>query len=96
MVQGSNKEQQALREKYPYLEFFWSVFYRIRTEYEEIRSISPYSVQIRENVDQKYFEYGHFSRIKIVLLNYFHKCSKFLELIERRGIVTLRDFQFQP
>ena len=33
--------------------FFWSVFFRIRTEYVEIRSISPYSVQIRKNTDQK-------------------------------------------
>ena len=32
--------------------FFWSVFSRIRTEYGEIRSISPYSVRIRENRDQ--------------------------------------------
>ena len=33
--------------------FFWSAFSRTRTEYGEIRSISPYSVQMRENVDQK-------------------------------------------
>ena len=33
--------------------FFWSVFSRIRTEYGEIRSISSYSVRIRENTDQK-------------------------------------------
>ena len=33
--------------------FFWSVFSHIRTEYGEIRSISPYSVQMRENTDQK-------------------------------------------
>ena len=33
--------------------FFWSVFSRIRTEYGEIRSISPYLVRIRENTDQK-------------------------------------------
>ena len=31
--------------------FFWSVFSGIRTEYGEIRSISPYSVQMRENAD---------------------------------------------
>ena len=36
----------ALRKKCPYSEFFWSVFSRIRIEYEEIRSISPYSVRI--------------------------------------------------
>ena len=33
--------------------FFWSVFYRIRTEYGEIRSISPDSVWMLENTDQK-------------------------------------------
>ena len=33
--------------------FFWSVFPRIRTEYGEIRSISPYSVRMRENTDKK-------------------------------------------
>ena len=33
--------------------FFWSVFSRIRTEYGEIRSISPCSVRMRENTEQK-------------------------------------------
>ena len=33
--------------------FFWSVFSRIRTGYGQIRSISPYSVRMRENTDQK-------------------------------------------
>ena len=33
--------------------FFWPVFSRIWTEYGEIRSISPYSVRMRENMDQK-------------------------------------------
>ena len=32
---------------------FWSVFPCIRTEYEDLRSKSPYSVQMRENTDQK-------------------------------------------
>ena len=41
---------------------FWSAFFRIRTEYGEIRSISPYSVRMRENEDQNNFGYGHFSR----------------------------------
>ena len=30
-------------------EFFWSVFFRIRTEYKEMLRIFPYSVRIREN-----------------------------------------------
>ena len=33
--------------------FFWSVFSRIRTDHGEIRSISPYSVRVRENTDQR-------------------------------------------
>ena len=53
---------QTLREKRPYLELLLSVYSHIRTEYGEIRSISPYLVQKRENADQNSFEYGHFSR----------------------------------
>ena len=34
----------TLRENCLYLEFFWSPFFRIRTEYREILQISPYSV----------------------------------------------------
>ena len=34
----------------------------IRTEYEEIQSISPYSVQMRENADQNNSEYEQFLR----------------------------------
>ena len=51
-----------LRKKCPHSELFCSVFSRIRTEYGEIRSISPYSVRMRENTDQNNFEYGHFLR----------------------------------
>ena len=47
----SNKEN-ALCEKWPYSELFWSAFSHIRTEYGEIRRNSPYSVQMRENADQ--------------------------------------------
>ena len=41
------------REKCPNTEVFCSVFSRIPTKYGEIRSISPYSVRIRENAEQK-------------------------------------------
>ena len=57
-----NLKNTALREKYSNSKFFCSVFSRIRTEYGEIRSISPQSVRMRENTDQKNSEYGHFSR----------------------------------
>ena len=46
----------------PYSEFFWSLFYRIQIEYEEIIRISPHLVRMRENTDQKNSKYGHFSR----------------------------------
>ena len=41
--------QTTLRKKYPYSELFMSAFYRMRTEYGELRSISPYSVRMQEN-----------------------------------------------
>ena len=44
--------------------FFWSVFSRFRTEYEDLRSKSPYSVQIREKTDQ----------IKLCIWNFFSQC----------------------
>ena len=44
--------KDALLKKYLYLELFWSIFSRIRTEYREILRISRYSVRIRENTDQ--------------------------------------------
>ena len=53
---------QTLLEKCPYSELFWSVFFRIWTEYGETRSVSSYSFQMRENTDQNNYEYWHFSR----------------------------------
>ena len=50
----------SLRKKCLYSEFFWSAFPRIQTEYGEILRISPYSVQMLENMDQENSEYGHF------------------------------------
>ena len=50
----------ALRKNCRYSEFFWSVFSRIRTEYSEILRVSQYSVQMRENTDQKKSEYRPF------------------------------------
>ena len=44
--------KNTLREKSPNTEFFWPVFSRIRTEYGEILSISPYLVPIWENTDR--------------------------------------------
>ena len=50
----------TLRERCPYSEFFWSVFSLIRTEYGEILCISPFSVRMPENTDQKNSKYGPF------------------------------------
>ena len=52
----------TLRKKCMYSGFFWSVIFRIQTEYREIESISPYSDRMREKTDQKNSEYGHLSR----------------------------------
>ena len=45
--------QMLLRKNCPDKEFFWSVFFRIWTEYADLLSKSLYLVQIRENTDQK-------------------------------------------
>ena len=44
------------------------LFSGIRTEYGKIWSISTYSVQMRENMDQKNSEYGYFSRSDMLLI----------------------------
>ena len=58
----NEKKVLPLRKKCPYLELFWFVFPRIRTEYEEILRISPYSVRMQENTDENNSEYRHFLR----------------------------------
>ena len=58
---------ESLREKRPYSEFFWPVFSRIRTGYEDLLSKSPYSIQVWEITDQKNSEYGHFLSQHITL-----------------------------
>ena len=54
------RKKNSLREKCLYSEVFWPVFSRIQTEYGETLHISPYSVQMSENVDQSNSEYGLF------------------------------------
>ena len=56
------RERTTLRKKCSNLEFFWSAFSCIWTEYGEILCISPYSVQMRENTVQRNSENEHFSR----------------------------------
>ena len=57
------------RMKSDHIRSFWSVFSHIWTEYAEIRSISPYSVEIRENTVQKNSALGYFSRSDCQVLN---------------------------
>ena len=52
-----------LHEKCPYSGFFWSVFYRICTEYGDILFICPYLIRMWENTEPKNSELGHLSRI---------------------------------
>ena len=56
--------REALRQKCPYLELFWSVFSGIQTEYGDILRTFPYSVRMQENKDQNNFEYGHLLPMK--------------------------------
>ena len=44
------------------IQSYSAVFSRSRTEYEDIQSISPYSVQMREETDQNNSKCGHFLR----------------------------------
>ena len=63
-------KRHPLHKKCPYSELFLSAFSRIRTEYGDLQSKSPYSARMRENVDQKNPEYGHFTLwIKYVEVN---------------------------
>ena len=70
----------SLCKKCSHLEFFWSVFSHVRTGYWEILLISPYSVQMRENTDQKISKYGHFLRsVCFVTRTAFNKNSRELK-----------------
>ena len=54
-IEKSNKEFKGIHcvKSVQMRSFFWSLFYRIWTEYGDLRSISPYSVRMREYRDQK-------------------------------------------
>ena len=59
-----------------------SVFSRIRTEYGDIWSISPYSVQMRVNMDQKSSETDTFHAVfYFCLCQYFRLCVLFPQVI---------------
>ena len=46
-------KNSSLGKKCPFSEFFWSTFSRIRTEYADLQSKSPYSVRMWENLTRK-------------------------------------------
>ena len=73
------------------LSFFWSTFSRIQTEYGEILRISPYSVRMRENADQKNSEYGHFScSVTVIkLLNFWHFLNTFFVIFFASGLALI-------
>ena len=52
----------TLRKTFPYSELFWPTFSRIRTQYGEIQSISPFSVRMQENTYQNNSEYNYLLR----------------------------------
>ena len=55
-------KRHSLRKMRPYSELSWSAFSPIWTEYGEILRNFPYSVLIRENMDQNNSKYEHFLR----------------------------------
>ena len=58
----TNPKQMSLHEKCLCSEFFWSLFSGFWIEYGKMLPTYPYSIQMRENTDQKNSDYGHFSR----------------------------------
>ena len=82
-------ESDSFREKYPYLEFFYSVFPHIGTKDRDMRSISLHSVQRRENTDQKNSEYRHFSCSDNSNKNFIHKLPREL-MNELRLVASLQ------
>ena len=85
-------------------EFFWSVFSRIWTEYEEILRISPYSVRTQKNTDQKTPRLGTFHpddyRTKIIMnqeifQNVFHGVSYQSCLLNRNSRSGLQPSDLQ-
>ena len=65
----------TLHEKCSNTQFSWSIFSRIWTEYRDFLSKFLYSVQIRENTDQKTLYLGNFYAMTIILVI---KCEKWL------------------
>ena len=65
-----------LREKSLYSKFFWSVFSSIQT---------AYSARMREKMDHKNSEYGHFSRI-VPFDTFFNILSLYYQMLPRSSL----------
>ena len=76
-----------MHKKCPCLELFSSIFFRIRTEYEDLLCKSPYSVRMRENTDQKNFEYGHFNALRIPIFQWWFNLKMFLFFSYLKSVV---------
>ena len=70
---------QTLREKWPNIDYFCSVFSCIRTEYGDLRRKSPYPVEYRKIQTRNHSVFGHFSRSEKSMFPYdiFFLVAKF-------------------
>ena len=80
---------------FPYLEIFWSVFSRIKTQYREISRIFLYSVRTQENTEQSNSEYEQAEGLKFLCKLFFAKVmeirlEKFKFQKQRNDIVNTR------
>ena len=74
--------------------FFWSLFSTIRTEYADLRNLSPFSVQIQENTDHKklrirtLFTQWNIQGLKFLILAIvpWREISKINKSLENKGL----------
>ena len=74
-------KEKPLHKKCLYSELFRSGFSRIRTKYEEMRSISFYSARMRESVDQNNSGYGYLYLPFLNVVVYITNQKTFLKTI---------------
>ena len=71
--------------------YFWSVFFCIRTEYGDLLRKFPYSVRIQENTDQKYLRiWTHFTQCRLNQADRIIKLAIKLKMLRLVGIVLLK------
>ena len=74
--------------------FFWSLFSTIRTEYADLRNLSPFSAQIQENTDHKklrirtLFTQWNIQGLKFLILAIvpWREISKVNKSLENKGL----------